>query len=186
VWRSCIRHGADQLGNPEGGLVFGNSYGAYQQYHEYENRSSSFTFLALVLNRDVCPFSGGPTSLVHPCSVSVHVRTAPMQGRFASQSFSHGQRFGMFADIMSTATSTMRWVARQVWRLRIYISFNLILRLSSVSVQCTGELQYRFRFLPRRCNRPACGRLCRQRHYVYLLSVSLSGSLVFISRGAPY
>lgn len=28
-------HGADQLGNPHGGLVFGNSYGKYQQYHEW-------------------------------------------------------------------------------------------------------------------------------------------------------
>jgi hypothetical protein len=35
--RFAYRHGADQLGNPEGGLVFGNSFGGqYQQYSEYD------------------------------------------------------------------------------------------------------------------------------------------------------
>ncbi|ELU44250.1 carbohydrate-binding module family 13 protein [Rhizoctonia solani AG-1 IA] len=37
-------HGADGLGNPHGGLVFGNSFGKLQQYHEWTNFMSSTEF----------------------------------------------------------------------------------------------------------------------------------------------
>ncbi|CAE6454611.1 unnamed protein product [Rhizoctonia solani] len=37
-------HGADGLGNPHGGLVFGKSYGKWQQYHEWTNFMSSTDF----------------------------------------------------------------------------------------------------------------------------------------------
>ncbi|KAF8686435.1 carbohydrate-binding module family 13 protein [Rhizoctonia solani] len=36
--------GADGLGNPHGGLVFGKSYGKWQQYHEWTNFMSSTDF----------------------------------------------------------------------------------------------------------------------------------------------
>lgn len=37
-------HGADGLGNPHGGLVFGNSFGKWQQYHEWTNFMSATDF----------------------------------------------------------------------------------------------------------------------------------------------
>ncbi|CAE6519662.1 unnamed protein product, partial [Rhizoctonia solani] len=37
-------HGADGLGNPHGGLVFGSSFGKWQQYHEWTNFMSSTNF----------------------------------------------------------------------------------------------------------------------------------------------
>jgi hypothetical protein len=37
-------HGADKLGNPIGGLVFGTSMGGLQQYHEWTNFMSDTTF----------------------------------------------------------------------------------------------------------------------------------------------
>ncbi|KAF8600113.1 hypothetical protein BDV93DRAFT_608884 [Ceratobasidium sp. AG-I] len=37
-------HGADGLGNPHGGLVFGNSFGKMQQYHEWTNFMSATNF----------------------------------------------------------------------------------------------------------------------------------------------
>jgi len=37
-------HGADQKGNPIGGVVFGTSFGGLQQYHEWTNFMSATTF----------------------------------------------------------------------------------------------------------------------------------------------
>ncbi|CAE6380717.1 unnamed protein product [Rhizoctonia solani] len=37
-------HGADNLGNPHGGLVFGSSFGKWQQYHEWTNFMSATDF----------------------------------------------------------------------------------------------------------------------------------------------
>ncbi|KAG8743999.1 hypothetical protein FRC10_010978 [Ceratobasidium sp. 414] len=37
-------HGADGMGNPHGGLVFGNSFGKWQQYHEWTNFMSATDF----------------------------------------------------------------------------------------------------------------------------------------------
>ncbi|KAB5590869.1 Carbohydrate-binding module family 13 protein [Ceratobasidium theobromae] len=37
-------HGADGLGNPHGGIVFGNSFGKWQQYHEWTNFMSATDF----------------------------------------------------------------------------------------------------------------------------------------------
>ncbi|KAJ1306540.1 hypothetical protein OPQ81_007541 [Rhizoctonia solani] len=37
-------HGADGLGNPHGGLVFGSSFGKLQQYHEWTNFMSATEF----------------------------------------------------------------------------------------------------------------------------------------------
>ncbi|KAG9075004.1 hypothetical protein FRC06_010330, partial [Ceratobasidium sp. 370] len=37
-------HGADGMGNPHGGLVFGSSFGKWQQYHEWTNFMSATDF----------------------------------------------------------------------------------------------------------------------------------------------
>jgi len=97
-----LPHGYDGNGNPVGGLVFGNSYGKLQQYHEWTNFMSFSQFCIRACNPD------GP----NPAGYCEHIYD--LQG--CNWNMPGNYDNGYFEDCLSDSSLPMGVYGSSTWR----------------------------------------------------------------------